>query len=207
MMNNKIAVIGAGGFGREVFSMISGTEYQCVGFIDYASDRVMLPAPVLGNEDDIIELKTMYGFSNCAIAIGDIGKRKEIFVKISKFDIDFPTIVHSSVQSFSVALDIGTIIYPNVVIMNDCRVGKFSLLNSGVTLGHDVVIGNFCSINPGVHLAGNICVGDRAFLGIGAKIVENISIGNNAIVGAGSVVLHDVPDNTKVYGIPAREVS
>ena len=203
----KIVIIGAGGFGGEVFHLINANQYQCIGFIDYKKTGKELPVPIIGHEDDIEQLVTTYSFSNCVIAIGDLDQRKNIYTKIEKFDIQFPAIVHSSVQSFSKDINLGTIIYPGVIIMNNCKIGKFSLLNSGVTLGHEVVIGNFCTINPGAHLAGRITIGDGSFIGIGTSIKEKITIGKNAIIGAGSVVLNDVPDGATVYGVPARVAS
>ena len=110
-------------------------------------------------------------------------------------------------SQYSKDIQDGVILYPGVVIMNDCRIGKFTMLNSGVTLGHDVVIGDFCNINPGAHLAGKIAVGDGTFIGLGTSIKENITIGKNAVIGAGSVVLNDVPDDTTVYGSPAKVTS
>ena len=208
-MNNKnnIAIIGAGGFGREVFNLINANQYQCIGFIDYKKTEKELPVPIIGHENDMEKLVFTYSFSNCVIAIGDADQRKNIYTKIKEFDIQFPAIVHSSIQSFSKDIDLGTIIYPGVVIMNNCKIGKFSLLNSGVTLGHDVVIGNFCTINPGAHLAGRITIGNGSFIGIGTSIKEEITIGKNAIIGAGSVVLNDVPDGATVYGVPAKAAS
>lgn len=203
----KIAIIGAGGFGREVFNLINANKYQCIGFIDYKKTKKELPVPIIGYENDIEKLVATYSFSNCAIAIGDMDQRKKVYSKIEEYNIQFPVVIHSSVQSFSKDINVGTIIYPGVVIMNDCKIGKFSLLNSGVTLGHDVVIGNFCNINPGAHLAGRITIGDGSFVGIGASIKENITIGKNVVIGAGSMVLNDVPDGTTVYGVPARSAS
>ena len=43
------------------------------------------------------------------------------------------------------------------------------------------------------------------FIGSGTLIVAPIEIGDNAATGAGSVVTHDIPENTLVYGVPARE--
>jgi sugar O-acyltransferase (sialic acid O-acetyltransferase NeuD family) len=131
-------------------------------------------------------------------------KRQNIYNSINNFPMEFPSVIHPSVQSYSKDIQNGVILYPGVVIMNDCRIGKFTLLNSGVTLGHDVVIGDFCNVNPGVHLAGRITVGDCTLIGIGASIKENITIGKNSVIGAGSVVINDVPDNTTVYGVPAK---
>ena len=41
-------------------------------------------------------------------------------------------------------------------------------------------------------------------IGIGASIRENIKIGNRVIIGAGSVVVKDIPDDSLVYGVPAK---
>jgi acetyltransferase-like isoleucine patch superfamily enzyme len=38
-------------------------------------------------------------------------------------------------------------------------------------------------------------------------IIQGIKIGNNSIVAAGAVVVENVPDNTKVMGVPARMVN
>jgi len=85
---------------------------------------------------------------------------------------------------------------------------------------HDVVIGETCviednvSLMQGVTLGGNGKeTGDRqpkirqgVLIGAGAKILGNIEIGRGSRVAAGSVVLHSVPPNTTVAGIPAKVV-
>ena len=40
-------------------------------------------------------------------------------------------------------------------------------------------------------------------VGVGASILGAIHIGNNVSIGAHAVVIHDVPDNAVVVGIPA----
>jgi len=49
-------------------------------------------------------------------------------------------------------------------------------------------------------------IGDNVFIGAGARVLGGIRIGNNAVIGANAVVIHDVPDDTTVVGIPARPV-
>ena len=44
-----------------------------------------------------------------------------------------------------------------------------------------------------------------ARIGSNATLLPNVKIGENAFVAAGSVVTKDVPDNTRVMGVPARE--
>lgn len=41
-------------------------------------------------------------------------------------------------------------------------------------------------------------------VGVGATILGSIKIGNNVTIAANSVVIHDVPDNAVVAGIPAE---
>jgi bifunctional UDP-N-acetylglucosamine pyrophosphorylase/glucosamine-1-phosphate N-acetyltransferase len=51
-------------------------------------------------------------------------------------------------------------------------------------------------------------IGDNAFIGCGTVLVAPVRIGKNAQTGANTVVPHnrDVPDDTIVVGIPAREL-
>ncbi len=43
-------------------------------------------------------------------------------------------------------------------------------------------------------------------IGAGAVILGKIRIGDNSIIGANSVVIDDVPPNSIVVGIPAKEL-
>ena len=54
-MTNKqrVAIIGAGGFGREVFYLLDDHFYECIGFIDYNKKEEALPVPIIGHENDI----------------------------------------------------------------------------------------------------------------------------------------------------------
>lgn len=74
-------------------------------------------------------------------------------------------------------------------------------------------IGSNCFLRPGVVLGKNLTdngatpvVGDNVHFGAGCKVIGNIYIGNNVVIGANAVVTHDVPSNTAVGGIPARQL-
>ena len=41
---------------------------------------------------------------------------------------------------------------------------------------------------------------------VGAKVIGSFTIGENSKIGAGSVVLHEVPPNCTVVGVPGRIV-
>ncbi len=86
--------------------------------------------------------------------------------------------------------------------------------------GHDIVIGETAVIEDNVSIMQGVTLGgtgkesgDRhpkvrrgVLIGAGAKVLGNIEIGHCSRIAACSVVLHDVPPNTTVAGVPARIV-
>lgn len=203
----RIVIIGAGGFGREVLRLIDRNLYEPVGFIDANTSQFSnLSLPVLGDDSLIPDLHKKNIASCVCVALGNIKKRKKIFDIVTKHNLKLPPIIHSSAIILTQKpVGEGAIIYPNVVVMDSCQIGRGILLNSGVTLGHDVDVGDFSNINPGVHIAGHVNVGRQALVGIGSCIREKVNVGDEAIIGAGSVVLKDVAPKTTVYGVPAKE--
>lgn len=79
-----------------------------------------------------------------------------------------------------------------VVINGAVRGGK------GVLIEHQVTVGAEGRTSP--------VIGDNVFIGAGAKVVGPVTIGSGAKIGANAVVVHDVPANTTVVGIPAKPV-
>jgi len=83
---------------------------------------------------------------------------------------------------------------------------------SGVVIGETTEIGDDVLLYQGVTLGGtgnekgkrHPTIGNKVVVGTGAKVLGNIRIGDNVKVGAGSVVVHPVPDNSTVVGIPGR---
>lgn len=83
-----------------------------------------------------------------------------------------------------------------VVIGSTATVKKGCVIYQGVTLGTRRIING--KRHPDV--------GENVLIGAGAKILGPIKIGDNSQIGSNSVVLHDVPKNTKVAGIPAKPI-
>jgi serine O-acetyltransferase len=69
---------------------------------------------------------------------------------------------------------------------------------AGVMLEHQVTIGAEKRQAP--------VLGDDVFVGAGAKVIGPVRVGDRARVGANAVVVHDVPADSTVVGIPARVV-
>jgi serine O-acetyltransferase len=84
----------------------------------------------------------------------------------------------------------------------------------GVVIGETAEIGDDVLVYQGVTLGGtgkdkgkrHPTLGNHVVVGTGAKVLGNILIGDHVKIGAGSVVIHSVPDDSTVVGIPGRVV-
>lgn len=94
-----------------------------------------------------------------------------------------------------------------------CVIGKgtkFGYGGSSVVIHARAIIGKNCNISPCVTIGGRSriydvpVIGDNVFIGGGVKVLGNVKIGNNVVIGANAVVIHDIPDNCIVAGIPAK---
>jgi serine O-acetyltransferase len=104
----------------------------------------------------------------------------------------------------------------SVDIHPNARIGKGIMVDHG----HDIVIGETAVVEDNVSIMQGVTLGgtgkesgDRhpkirhgVLVGAGAKILGNIEIGHCSRVAACSVVLHDVPPNRTVAGVPAKIV-
>ena len=92
--------------------------------------------------------------------------------------------------------------------------GLFIDHGSGVIIGETTVIGDNVTLYQGVTLGGtgkehgkrHPTLKDNVMVSAGAKILGSFTIGENSKIGAGSVVLHEIPDNCTVVGVPGRVV-
>ncbi len=194
----SIALIGAGGLGREIANLLK-REHLFAGYYD---DR-KLEKEYLGTIDLIFEDENL----NYVVAIGDPIIKRDVIERLSTKRLDYSTFISQySVVNQSHLKGKGIIICDGVITTVDIQIGSHVLLNLNVTVGHDVIIEDFCSIMPGANISGNVHIGEATLIGSGAVILQGIKIGKNVRVGAGAVVTKDVPDNTTVVGVPAKPV-
>ncbi|WP_338646124.1 acetyltransferase [Flavobacterium sp. KS-LB2] len=208
----NIAIIGAGGFGREVKTMLDfinkvAPTYVFLGFYDdgFEKGEIVNGYPVLGGVEDINSIN-----ENCSIviAIGDPQIKFNIFNKIKNTKIDFPSIIHPNVliSDDFVEIGIGNIICAGCIVTCNIVIKDFVILNLLCTVGHDTTISSFASFMPSVNISGEVLIEERVYVGTGAKIINQLEIGKNTIVGAGAVVSRSLPENCTAVGIPAKPI-
>lgn len=208
----KIAIFGAGGFGREVKLIIDAinlkkTEYEFIGFFDdgFSKGTIVNDFPVLGG---INELNTYAENLDLAIAIGNPTTKKRIIEQLHNQNINFPTLIHPSaiISNDYVQIERGTIICAGNILTCNINVGEFVILNLCCTVGHDTKIGSYSSFMPSVNISGEVVINESVYVGTGAKIINQLEIGENTVVGAGAVVSKSLPANCTAVGIPAKPI-
>jgi serine O-acetyltransferase len=107
-------------------------------------------------------------------------------------------------------------LFTGIEIHPGAKIGRRFFIDHGmgVVIGETAEIGDDVLLYQGVTLGGtgkehgkrHPTLGNGVVVGTGAKVLGSIRVGNNAKIGAGSVVIHPVPDNATVVGIPGKVV-
>lgn len=97
----------------------------------------------------------------------------------------------------------------NLELGDNTDIGAFTYINAknGVVIGKNVQIGSHCSlysISTIDNKKGKIIIKENAKICTHSTIMPGVTIGKNSIVGAYSFVKENVPDDTLVYGVPAK---
>ena len=213
-----IAIIGAGGFGREVQWLIErinadqinkGKEetWNIIGYID---DGVALGTninghKVLGGVDFLIERSEPLAV---ICAIGASKTRYKVVEKIRNNSyLTFPNIIDPSVYlSDLIQWGVGNIVCAGCILTVNISIGDFCIVNLDCTVGHDAELSSYVTAYPSVNISGSTCFGECVEIGTGVQILQGRSIGAGTIVGAGAVVVKDLPEECTAVGSPCKPI-
>ena len=197
-MQKKIILIGGGGHCKSCIDVIEQQgKYQIDGIVDLPEKRnqSVLGYPVLGSDDDLLELIKSYPY--VLITIGQIkspNRRIELFNILKGIGAKFP-VIQSQLAYVSPHASIGegTIIMHHALINAGARVGRNCIINTKALVEHDAVIEDHCHISTGSVVNGGVKIGSGSFFGSNAVCKEYIEIGENAVIGCGAIIVKNIP--------------
>lgn len=104
--------------------------------------------------------------------------------------------------------------FTGIEIHPGAKIGRRFFIDHGmgIVIGETCEIGDNVTVYQGVTLGGtgkekgkrHPTIEDNVLIATGAKVLGSITVGANSKIGAGSVVLHPVPPNSTVVGIPGK---
>lgn len=212
-MSGSIVIVGCGGLGREVWSLVhalqaDGAGWQVEGFVDDQPDAESLRlvhalgAEVVGTVADLASRRGPY---HAVLAVGAPGARHRIAAALAGSGVHYPALVHpDSTVGCGTRLGPGVVVAPGARISTHVTVAQHVHVDQNVTVGHDASLGPFARLNPAACVSGAVDIGRRALVGANATILQNLVVGDDAVVGAGACVVRDVAPAAVVKGVPAR---
>jgi sugar O-acyltransferase (sialic acid O-acetyltransferase NeuD family) len=217
MYLNVIGLYGAGGFGREVMSLLASNVHRVLQnynptnsllcFIDDDPNLNNTQRGKVLSVEQFLDLKSQNKFFNVTIANPDI--RKRVVSNFTHSNVKPISLVFNKyLDLFDSIIEDGVIIMPQVIISTSVKIGKFSHINFNSYIAHDCVIEEFVTVSPSVTCCGYVIIKQRAFIGAGATIKQGAPenprvIGIGSRLGLGSNLLTDIPDFKTFAGNPA----
>lgn len=207
-----LVIIGARGFGREVFDFVhwqrgyQNGEYDVKGFLDDQADALAdFPpgayAPILGP----VETYEPASDDIFICALGDPHWRKAYAEKILDKGGKFVSLVSDGAcVSPSARIGVGVIVAGWTSISSDADVGDFVVVHPFCDIGHDVRIGDYCTIESYTFMGGYSKIGDGTTMHVRSSVLPHMELGKDCVVATGAAVMRDFPDGVHLMGNPAR---
>jgi len=212
-----VLIIGAAQHARIVSNLIKSSKltknkFSVVGFVD--DNKKLIGSqidniPVLGTFKDVKEIGKQYNtkYFLMGISAKHIKVRSKYYDAMLKYGFQPINAIHdSAIIDKKSKMGKGNVINPGCILNAFSIVGNNCVIYSGSIIEHEDILEDNVFVGPGVALTANIRIGKNSYLGVGTKVIPHVKIGKNVTIGAGSVVLENIPDNTIVAGVPAKEI-
>ena len=194
-MNEKLAIIGAGGHGKVVGEIALLNQYDTIDFFDDRINEIKnFPFKVCGNLDQL--KNNLKNYDVFFVAIGDNKTRYDYISWLKKEKNNIVSLIHpkSTVSQFS-SIEAGSCVMANGVINPGAYIKEGVIINTSSSIDHDCLIEDCAHISPNCSLSGNVSVGKFTHLGTGTSVHQGINIGHNVKTGVGSKVFKDIVDD------------
>ena len=197
----KKGIIGAGGFGREV--------YWSLSLIERVNTKFFVDDKYWDDTNDLILPISKFNPSEykIVVAIGDPRDRFDMVERLPK-ETKYFTHIHPSVQILGddVEINEGSIICAGTIITTNVKIGKHAHLNLQTNIGHDCEIGDYFTTAPGAKISGNCTIGDCVYFGTNSSVREKIKICSYVTIGLNSGVVKNINESGTYGGVPVKRI-
>lgn len=207
-MNKPLIILGNGGHASVLTEILFAQGREILGFTTPSVEENQFGLNYLGTDDAIFQYKQ--DEVELVLGLGMLGPhslREKIFQQLKRHGYSFSTVIHSAtIIAPSVQLGEGVQLMAGAIIQTNSVVADNTIVNTCALIDHDCQIGAHVHIAPGTKISGAVQIGNSTHIGTGTTIIQGLEIGAGSLIGAGSVVVKNIKSNSKVYGVPAKEV-
>jgi len=201
----EVVIIGAGGFGRELFQYARDEGSLVVrGFLDDRSpEQLQLPEglPLLGSVADYAPAEGELFL----LAVGEPAARARVARRLLAQGARFATLIHPRAYvASSATIGAGSVVAPFATVGASAVLGELTQVHFYASVAHDVRVGAFSALSPYSVVNGGGRLGEAVFLGTRATVNPLKEVGDGSKVAAGAVVYQDVPEGSLAAGNPAK---
>lgn len=208
-----LLIIGARGWGREVYAAAIGTkacrdgEYDVKGFLDSKADafeglKGNYPPIICAPEDYEIQPDDVF-----FVAMGEPKWRKYYAEMMEKKGAEFISIIcNESFVNPTATIGEGSFVAGWCVVSDNVQIGNHVSIHAFCTLGHDARISDYVSIEAYCFFGGYSEMATESVMHVRSHLLPHKKIGQKVVVGANSVVMRNVPDGQHVFGNPAKKI-
>lgn len=195
----QLYIAGASGFGRETLDVALALGISIDAFLDdHLAGEQRRGLPVLSPDDAAPD-------AHFVVAIADPEARRLVSARLLSAGLTPHTLVHPRATfAPDTTLGDGCVVLAGAYVSSSVRIGDHVQINYNATVGHDAVLEDYVTVLPGGNVSGACVLRTGATVGANAVVLQGRALGINAFVGAGAVATRDVPDATRVAGVPAR---
>lgn len=198
-MNQQLIIIGIGDTARNIWNVVvKDNLFDIIGFAvdkEYKNTNEFCGLPLF----TIDEMNEKFNKDQIRLFVAIQwnklnGDRRRVYEKLKKNGYRFVTIISpNAIIHNECKIGENCWIADNVVIEATTVIGDNTFVKVGALVAHYVKIEKHCFIGAHSLVAGHSMVGEQSFVGIKATIYDNVRIGEKSLIGANSVIKQNIP--------------
>ena len=203
-----LIIIGAGGFGREMFGHITrineeiAPTWNFLGFIDDGATDTKEGLAVLGGLEDFLKMDRHIQYF---IAIANMEVREKIAKRCKEAGFTSASIIGDKViLSPGCKLGEGIYLGGGCVLKRNAKIGDFCIIQGSTYLGRDTEIGPFTSVMTSSCFGSNVKIGKYNYFGLRCNVGDNVTTTESCTFGACASLAEDAPVPGTYVGVPAK---